>query len=122
MIPDALCLVVSTPQAVALADVRKSINFLKLMRAEILGIVENMGVFRCPHCGEPIGQPARGGVRELARQAGIPFLGSIPFDVEAGAAADAGIPAVSLPRGNPAGEAFYALAEGIRKICSDASA
>ncbi|MDR2050579.1 MAG: Mrp/NBP35 family ATP-binding protein [Deltaproteobacteria bacterium] len=118
MIPDAFCLVVSTPQAVALADVRKSINFLKLMRAKIFGIVENMGSFRCPHCGGTIVPPARDGVRELARQAGISFLGSIPFDGEAAMAADKGRPAVSLPQGNPAGAAFHALAEYIKETLS----
>ncbi|MFP4476724.1 MAG: P-loop NTPase [Desulfatibacillaceae bacterium] len=92
MVKDALAVVVATPQEVALADVRKSINFCTTVNMKILGLVENMGAFKCPHCNEIIELYPCGGGEITAKQAGIPYLGSIPFDPEVVKACDAGRP------------------------------
>lgn len=117
MIPDALCLVVTTPAQVALADVRKAINFLQVLKAKTLGIVENMSAFPCPHCGGKIELYGTVGAVELAKKYKMPFLGAIPLDPAASTAADKGIPAVFLEGSSPARSAFYALAESVKNAC-----
>jgi Mrp family chromosome partitioning ATPase len=89
-IPDAKAFIVTTPQEVSLADVRKSINFCREVNMEILGLVENMGAFKCPHCGKVI-EPfrARGGLLTAKRE-NVTFLGSLPFQSEVVRHADAG--------------------------------
>ena len=79
-IPDAEALIVTTPQEISLADVRKSINFCKQVNMKMLGLVENMSGFVCPHCGETIALFGSGGGERTAREMGIPFLGAIPAD------------------------------------------
>ncbi len=79
-IPDAEALIVTTPQEVSLADVRKSINFCKQVGLRVLGLVENMSGFFCPHCGERIALFGRGGGEKTATRMGVPFLGGIPAD------------------------------------------
>lgn len=114
MIPDALCLVVTTPAQVSLADVRKAVNFLQVLEARVLGVVENMGAFPCPHCGKDIELYGAGGALELARKYGLAFLGAIPFDPAASAAADKGVPAVFMEGNSPSKAAFFALAESVK--------
>lgn len=79
-IPDARAIIVTTPQEVALADVRKSISFCKTVNMEIFGIVENMSGFPCPHCGETVALFGSGGGERTAQAFGLTFLGRIPFD------------------------------------------
>ncbi len=79
-IPDAEALIVTTPQEISLADVRKSINFCKQVDMKMLGLVENMSGFVCPHCGETIDLFGRGGGERTAQESGMPFLGAIPAD------------------------------------------
>ncbi len=79
-IQDARAIIVTTPQEVALADVRKSISFCKTVNMEIFGIIENMSGFPCPHCGETIELFRSGGGEKTALAADLPFLGRIPFD------------------------------------------
>jgi protein-L-isoaspartate(D-aspartate) O-methyltransferase len=114
LIPDALCLVVTTPQEIALADVRKAINFLRLARAGILGIVENMGSFFCPHCGGKINLFPPDGAFKLARENNLSFLGTIPLDPITAGNADKGVPAVLMPEASPAKTALFALAENVK--------
>ncbi len=79
-IPDAKALIVTTPQEISLADVRKSINFCRQVKMEILGIVENMSGLECPHCGKNIELfKARGG-QLLAKQTNLKLLASLPFE------------------------------------------
>jgi Mrp family chromosome partitioning ATPase len=87
---DAKAVIVTTPQLISLADVRKSINFCREVNMEILGLVENMGAFPCPLCGEII-EPfkSRGGLL-TAKSENIRFLGSLPFDPKVVREADAG--------------------------------
>ncbi len=89
-IKDARAVIVTTPQEVALADVRKSINFCKTVDMNIFGLVENMSGFACPHCNEMIELFGSGGGERTAKQMGIDFLGSIPFDPKVVACGDTG--------------------------------
>jgi len=79
-ISDARAIIVTTPQEVALADVRKSINFCRTLKMEIFGLIENMSGFTCPHCNKMVELFGTGGGEKTARETGIPFLGRIPFD------------------------------------------
>ncbi len=90
-ISDARAIIVTTPQEVALADVRKSINFCKKLKMEIFGLIENMSGFSCPHCGKTIELYGSGGGRRTAAEMGINFLGKIPFDQRVVACGDSGI-------------------------------
>ena len=81
-IPDAEALIVTTPQEVSLADVRKSITFCQQVEMEILGVVENMSSLLCPHCGEQIDLFGSGGGRKLASRMNVPLLGEVPVDPE----------------------------------------
>lgn len=109
-LPAAHCLMVTTPQAVALADMRKAVSFLHKVNASILGLVENMSGLSCPHCGGHINLFTEGGGETLASEEGIPFLGKIPIDPLVVAAAQAGKPVSSLPADSPAKTAFAELA------------
>lgn len=112
-IPDAGCIVVTTPQELSLADVRKALDFLRTIHAPILGIVENMSGLSCPHCGGEIDLFKKGGGEKLAASCGLPFLGSVPIDPAAVVAADQGTPLVRLPVSSPARQAFLALADAV---------
>ncbi|MEG1610422.1 MAG: Mrp/NBP35 family ATP-binding protein [Bilophila sp.] len=114
-IPDAGCVVVTTPQELSLADVRKALDFLQQVEAPVLGIVENMSGLACPHCGKEIDLFKKGGGEALAKQYGLPFLGAIPLDPATVVAADRGIPIVNLSEDAPAKRGFLALADAIVK-------
>ncbi len=79
-IKDAKAVIVTTPQEVSLADVRKSISFCRTVKMDIYGLIENMSGFTCPHCNKMVDLFGSGGGEKTARTAGIPFLGRIPFD------------------------------------------
>ena len=83
-------IIVTTPQEIALSDSRKCINFLKNINIPILGIIENMSGFRCPHCGEKIDLFMTGGGERAARDFDVPFLGAIPIDEKIVRSADQG--------------------------------
>jgi Mrp family chromosome partitioning ATPase len=87
--PDG-AIIVTTPQGVSLADVRKEISFCHTIRLPILGIVENMSGFVCPHCAECTNIFSRGGGEALAQELQLPFLGRIPIDPNIGLACDEG--------------------------------
>ncbi len=112
-IPDALCVVVTTPQEISLADVRKAINFLQYAKANVLGVVENMSGLFCPHCHEAINIFKKGGGKELAERYGLKFLGDLPLDPVTVVAADKGIPVVFLEEDSPAKQGFLKLADNI---------
>ncbi len=118
-IPDALCLVVTTPQEISLADVRKAINFLQYAKANILGIVENMSGLVCPHCSREIALFKAGGGRVLASRYGLDFLGEIPLDPASIVAADQGMPVVLLDEPSPAKEALIRLAVSVDRAAKD---
>lgn len=81
-IPDAEALIVTTPQEISLADVRKSITFCKQVEMKILGVVENMSGLVCPHCGEEIAVFGKGGVKKMSSDMGVELIGDIPVDPE----------------------------------------
>jgi Mrp family chromosome partitioning ATPase/predicted Fe-Mo cluster-binding NifX family protein len=83
-------IVVATPQDVAIADVEKSIVFCRQVRTRVIGVVENMSGFVCPHCGKEVDIFKTGGAEKLARDMGVPFLGRIPMVPEIVQACDEG--------------------------------
>ncbi|HDD72583.1 MAG TPA: ATP-binding protein, partial [Candidatus Aenigmarchaeota archaeon] len=89
-IPDAKAIIVATPQELALADVRKSISFCKHVQMDIIGLVENMSGFICPHCGKQIDIFKSGGGKQTAELARVPFLGRLPVDLSVVEAGDEG--------------------------------
>lgn len=115
-IPDALCLVVTTPQEVSLADVRKSVNFLQYAKANILGVVENMSGLICPQCGAHIDLFKAGGGRKLAEKYGLEFLGAVPLDPATVVAGDLGTPVVLLKEDTPAKLALRAVANRVADV------
>jgi len=91
LIPDARAVLVTTPQEVALADIRKSISFCKNVNMNMFGIIENMSGFTCPHCNKVVDLFGTGGGEKTALAYGINFLGKIPFDPEMVRCGDKGI-------------------------------
>ncbi|MDR3045692.1 MAG: P-loop NTPase [Desulfovibrio sp.] len=87
---DAHAVIVTTPQGVAVDDVRRSVGFCRQLGNPILGIVENMGGYVCPKCGELTPLFPAGGGQQLARETGVPFLGSIPLHPDLTSAGDTG--------------------------------
>lgn len=79
-IPDAEAVIVTTPQEISLADVRKSITFCRQVGMKIVGVVENMSGFSCPHCGERIDLFGAGGGAKMSLAMNVPMLGAIPVD------------------------------------------
>ena len=112
-IPLVKALVVTTPQKVALADVRKSLNFCKTVEVEVTGIVENMSGFVCPECNATVDIFKTGGGEELAREFDLPFLGAIPMDPKVVIAGDEGVPYLSSDAKSPATEAFARVVDSI---------
>ena len=96
LIPDADGIViVITPQEVALLDAKKAINFAKKVNMPVLGIIENMSGFVCPHCGQETDIFKKGGTEQIAKDYNIPYLGNIPIMPEIVQDSDSGIPAVA---------------------------
>ncbi|MFP4070656.1 MAG: P-loop NTPase [Desulfovibrionales bacterium] len=118
-IPDALCVVVTTPQEVSLADVRKAVNFLQYAKANILGVVENMSGLICPHCEREIDLFKKGGGEELAEKYGLHFLGAVPLDPASVVAGDLGRPVVLLEQDTPAKTALLELADRVHRASED---
>ena len=108
--------VVTTPQKVALADVRKSINFCKKLKLPVLGVVENMSGFVCPKCGELTEIFKRGGGERMAKRMKVPFLGYVPIDPEIVQACDDGRPYVNYTAGTETIRAFEKVASHIMKM------
>lgn len=109
-ITDAQAVIVTTPQEVSLADVRKSINFCKTVKMPVFGIVENMSGLACPHCDCIIDLFGSGGGERMADQMGIPFLGRIPFDPEMVNCGDAGVAFQEKHKDSPVASVFEAIA------------
>jgi len=115
-ISDAKAIIVTTPQEVALADVRKSINFCKTVKMEIFGLIENMSGFSCPHCGEMIELFGTGGGEKTANQMGVRFLGRIPFDPQMVACGDSGVCYQESHNDSAVTKAFIDVAENMSKL------
>ena len=115
-ISDAKAIIVTTPQEIALADVRKSINFCKTVKMEIFGLIENMSGFSCPHCGEMIELFGTGGGEKTAIQMGVRFLGRIPFDPKMVACGDSGVCYQESHSDSAVTKAFTDVAETMSKL------
>lgn len=112
-IKDAKAVIVTTPQEVSLADVRKSISFCRTVKMDIYGLIENMSGFTCPHCNKMVDLFGSGGGEKTARTAGIPFLGRIPFDPNFVACGDNGISFQEKYADSQVARAFAEIAEKI---------
>jgi Mrp family chromosome partitioning ATPase len=115
-IQDAKAVIVATPQEVALADVRKSINFCRTVNLEMFGLVENMSGLNCPHCGKVIDLFGAGGGERTAREMGIAFLGRIPMDPRMVACGDSGLSFQSSYPDAVATKAFNAVADKMAQL------
>jgi ATP-binding protein involved in chromosome partitioning len=108
--PDG-AVVVSTPQDLSLIDAARAIDLFRKMDVPVLGIVENMAGYICPHCGEGSDPFGSGGAEAAAAEMGVPFLGRLPLSATVRAASDAGTPPAAGE--GPESEAFAALAQKI---------
>jgi ATP-binding protein involved in chromosome partitioning len=93
-VPLAGAVIVSTPQDLALIDARKGLNMFRRTEVPVLGIVENMSYFVCPHCGGQSDIFGHGGAEAEAARIGVPFLGAVPLDIAVRETSDAGTPVV----------------------------
>ena len=115
LIPDENVIVVTTPQEVALMDARKTIKMSMVMERKVLGIIENMSGFKCPHCGEYIDLYPPGGAEKAAKDFGIRLLGKIPFEVELGIQGDRGLPFVIKDPNSESAKAFKQVVKQIQE-------
>src|SRR6267154_1468776 len=105
--------VVTTPSIVSLADVRKAVEMFRQVHVEILGVVENMSYFNCPHWDGRIDVFGHGEGRRMAQLFGVPFLGEIEIDPQIRIGGDSGKPVASLGEDAPGGKSIYAMARNV---------
>lgn len=115
-IPGALALIVTTPQEISLADVRKSINFCRQVNMEILGLVENMSGLTCPHCGKTIELFKTKGGMLTAKSEGVRFLGSLPLEPEVVRMGDSGSMGILDKEDSAFGREFNKMVDQILKL------
>ncbi len=106
--------IVSTPQDLALIDARRGIAMFRRVDVPVLGIVENMSYFLCPHCGERSDIFGHGGARHEAERLDVPFLGEVPLDMEIREKSDAGLPVVAIAPDGPHAKIYRGIAERVR--------
>ena len=106
-------IIVTTPQDVALVDVRRSVTFCRQLKLPVIGVVENMSGFVCPHCGETVDIFKSGGGEHMAEEMKVPFLGRIPLDPAMVSSGDAGKPVVEHLADSPTGKAFSVIIANI---------
>ena len=104
---------VTTPSVVALADVRKAIEMFRQVNVEILGVVENMSYFNCPHCDGRIDVFGHGEGQHMAKNFGVPFLGEIEIDPQIRIGGDSGKPVAALGEDAPGAKSIYAMARNV---------
>jgi ATP-binding protein involved in chromosome partitioning len=112
-VPLAGAVIVSTPQDIALLDARKGLNMFRKVDVPVLGIVENMSYFLCPHCGGRSEIFSHGGAREEARRLGTEFLGEVPLDLKIRETSDGGTPITVADPDNPHALVFRQMAARI---------
>jgi len=103
--------IVTTPQDVALLDSRKSVTFCRQLKIPLIGIVENMSGFTCPHCNKEIDLFKVGGGEKAAKEMGIPFLGRVPLDPEIVISTDSGVPFITKNPDSKASKAFHQICQ-----------
>jgi ATP-binding protein involved in chromosome partitioning len=112
-VPLSGAVLVTTPQEVSLSDVSKALAMFKRLSVPILGVVENMTAFVCPHCGEATEIFGRGGGERFAQEHSIDFLGGVPLDITVRQGGDVGVPAVAQREPGPAARALTAVAGAV---------
>ncbi|MEA2935712.1 MAG: ATP-binding protein involved in chromosome partitioning [Variibacter sp.] len=113
-VPLAGAVIVSTPQDLALIDARRGIAMFKRVDVPVLGIVENMSYFLCPHCGGRSDVFAHGGARKEAERLGVPFLGEVPLAMNIRETSDAGRPVVATDPDGPQARIYREIAGRVR--------
>ncbi|WP_372001710.1 Mrp/NBP35 family ATP-binding protein [Tistrella mobilis] len=112
-VPLAGAVIVSTPQDIALLDARKGLAMFRKVEVPILGLVENMSWFTCPHCGGRSDIFGHGGARDEALKLGLPFLGAVPLDLDVRIMSDEGRPVVAVAPESEAAAPYHAIAAGV---------
>jgi len=115
VIPLSGVVMVTTPQDVALLDVRKAVAMFQRLNVPIIGVVENMSVFACPHCGERTAIFGEAGGQRIADEYGVPLLARIPLDPETRAGGDSGMPITLRRPASPQAAAFRDLAAAVSR-------
>ena len=105
--------VVTTPSTVALADVRKAIEMFRQVNVEVLGVVENMSTFSCPHCGKPVDIFGHGEGSRTAIEYGVPLLGEVEIDPRIRIGGDTGKPVAAQGEAAPAAQSLYRMAKAV---------
>ena len=108
-------IIVTTPQDVALQDAVKGVVMYQKVQVPVIGIIENMSYFVCPHCGRRTDIFSHGGGERESKRLGVPFLGEVPLDVEIRVGGDVGQPIVEARPDSPNSKAFFELAERVRE-------
>jgi ATP-binding protein involved in chromosome partitioning len=106
-------IIVSTPQDLSLIDARRAVDLFNKTSVPVLGIIENMATYTCPHCGQDSHPFGTGGAEQAAAELGVPFLGRLPLSIAIREASDAGCPPAASD--GPEAEAFAALAAKLLK-------
>lgn len=114
--------VVTTPSIVALADVRKAVEMFRQVNVDILGVVENMSYFACPHCNGRIDVFGHGEGERMAQTFGVPFLGEIEIDPQIRIGGDTGKPVASLGEDAPGGKSIFAMARNVAARVAEVNA
>ncbi|WP_230532312.1 Mrp/NBP35 family ATP-binding protein [Microvirga roseola] len=120
--PLAGAVIVSTPQDLALIDARRGVSMFKRVEVPILGIVENMATFVCPHCGQSSHIFGHGGARTEAERLGVPFLGEVPLNMSIRELSDAGRPVVAVDPEGPHARIYKDMAQQVWTTLSGGSA
>ena len=107
--------VVTTPSIVALADVRKAIEMFRQVNVEVLGVVENMSTFTCPHCGKPVDIFGHGEGSKTAIAYGVPMLGEIEIDPRIRVGGDTGKPVAAIGEDGAGAKSLYGVARAVAK-------
>src|ERR1700744_4296684 len=121
-VPLTGAVVISTPSDVALQDARKALEMFHQVNVEVLGLVENMSHFTCPHCHKEIDIFSRGGGERTAKQFNIPFLGSVELDPEIRMGGDKGLPIALLGEESAKAKDFYSVARQVAERAQAQSA
>jgi ATP-binding protein involved in chromosome partitioning len=112
-VPLSGAVIVSTPQDIALLDAKKGLNMFRKVDVPVLGIIENMSYFSCPHCGERSEIFSHGGARREAERFGVDFLGEIPLDIAIRETSDGGQPIVVSQPKSPHAAAYRDIAQKV---------
>lgn len=112
-------LVVTSPQQVAVSDVRRSLGFCRELNMKVIGVIENFSGYVCPDCGARASLFGQGGGERLAAELGVDFLGGVPIDPRVVAGGDAGRPIALEPDGGPVKEAFAALSRRLLAVTAE---